>query len=490
MKPPPAPPETRAPETLTAEQAASQPDQQVFAQHPRFVKTPKKDRPPEIVTGGGGQKRAFLRSSLRLLHRRVPLRVWAVQPQDAETAHGDIVLLHGWGLNAQSLDYMVAALGRICPHRRIWRVTYDTNWTAWEHSARDILNELRAQNPNWHDTILVGYSMGGIVARSIVAQGFEARAVVTLCSPHHGPLPYLIFPGPRSLSRHNVMMRALNENPRDIEARARLHCLAIVYRDLLGSHHHDGMVAEPSALGSHLGPVASRHSTMLHYSNTAWYDPHWRGKDPYYLPAALEAIAAIDAGREPEYSGKRLREAHLFSRKTTRRPRTETKPPPLSAKRGDLLLFTSATGLNRLITWFTHSRFYHVGLYEGDDWIVEARPRGVVRRNLRGPDGDRHFVAIPRERVMTEEQSEAALSWAASQLGDGYDPLDVAAIILERLFKFLKINYTSPDKYSCGEFVTRAMRHAGVDPFPGCLADRVVPSDFERFLGRRRTGKR
>jgi uncharacterized protein YycO len=123
-----------------------------------------------------------------------------------------------------------------------------------------------------------------------------------------------------------------------------------------------------------------------------------------------------------------------------------------------------------------------VGLYEGDGWIVEARPRGVVRRNLNGPDGDRHFVAIPYEKVATKEQSEAAILWARQQIGDGYDPFDAAAIILERIFRSLKINYTSHNRFTCGEFVTQAWRESGVDLFPMRDADRIVPSDFERFL--------
>jgi len=422
-----------------------------------------------------------------------------VPPSNAVAVHGDIVLLHGWGLDAGSLELLAAALGRVCPHRRIWRVTYDTNWTTWEHSAAELLGELRAQNAEWHDTILVGYSMGGIVARSMVAQGFDARAIVTMCSPHNGPLPYLLFPGPRSLSRHNAMMRALTQNPRDIAARTKLHCLAIKYKDALGWHAYDGLVNESSALAEHMGHVGSRHTTVLHYTNTAWYDPHWRGKDPYYLPASLEAVVAIDESRPPDYSADSLRAMRDFSRKFTAPPPTVTshtvsshksakrpKAQAIVAQRGDLLLFTRAVGLNRLITWFTRSPFYHVGLYEGDGWIVEARPRGVVRRNLRGPDGDRHFVVIPHEPLLADTQAEAALVWAASQLGDGYDPLDVAVIVLERLFTSLTINYTSKNKYSCGEFVTRAMRDAGVDPFPGRVADRVVPADFERFLRRKR----
>ena len=39
--------------------------------------------------------------------------------------------------------------------------------------------------------------------------------------------------------------------------------------------------------------------------------------------------------------------------------------------------------MNRLITWFTGSPFYHVALYAGDQHVVEARPQGVVRRDLK-----------------------------------------------------------------------------------------------------------
>lgn len=452
----------------------------------------------DIVTGGAGAKRAFLRASLRLLHRRVPLHISNTPPLEPERERGHIVLMHGWGLDADSLSLLAAALGRVCPQRRIWHITYDTNWTAWQTSARAILAELRSRDTNWDDTILVGYSMGGIVARSLVAQGFDARGVVTLCSPHAGPLPYLIFPGPRSLSAHNGMMRALDRHPLDIAARSRLHCLAIDYQDLLGPHEHDGMVNRSSALALHLGEIGSRHCTRLHYKNAAWYDPHWRGKDPKFLPAALEAVAALDGDRAPDYSDSVLRgyRKHLGRRKghqALRRAqeraqreallqRAEQKVPARTAQRGDLLLFRKARGLNRLITWFTRSQFYHVGLYEGDGWIIEARPRGVVRRNLRGPDGDRHFVAIPFARVASQEQAEAALRWAQQQIGDDYDPFEVMAQVAERMFRCMRIPYASPDKFSCGEFVTQAWREAGIDLFPSRDASRVVPSDFERYL--------
>src|SRR5205807_36613 len=36
---------------------------------------------------------------------------------------------------------------------------------------------------------------------------------------------------------------------------------------------------------------------------------------------------------------------------------------------GDVLLFHRATGLNRVITWFTRSPYYHVAIYAGDSHV-------------------------------------------------------------------------------------------------------------------------
>ena len=160
----------------------------------------------------------------------------------------------------------------------------------------------------------------------------------------------------------------------------------------------------------------------------------------------------------------------------------EIDPDLPSAQPGDLLLFNRAKGLNRLITWFTKSRFYHVGIYVGDNHVVEARPRGVVMRDLMGPDGDKRFEIIPSANVGGPEIAARAAGWAKSQLGDGYDPLNVAAIVLDRCFTCCAFNSTLPDRWACGEFVATAFERAGNELFPGKAAPSVVPADFEKFL--------
>src|SRR4030088_3433513 len=59
-------------------------------------------------------------------------------------------------------------------------------------------------------------------------------------------------------------------------------------------------------------------------------------------------------------------------------PETSVMHPQL----GDLLLFHNARGINRLITTFTGSPFYHVALYVSKDRAIEATLKGVGYRKL------------------------------------------------------------------------------------------------------------
>jgi len=146
---------------------------------------------------------------------------------------------------------------------------------------------------------------------------------------------------------------------------------------------------------------------------------------------------------------------------------------------GDILLFSRARGINRIITWATRSPFYHVALYTGDFQVVEARPRGVVARDLRKRDGGGVcFKVVPAP----EGKGVGAVVWARTQIGDSYDVVGVLVLVLERLFVTLNLNYTARDKFSCAEFVATVYREVGVTLFPDLLPRDVVPADFERLL--------
>lgn len=145
---------------------------------------------------------------------------------------------------------------------------------------------------------------------------------------------------------------------------------------------------------------------------------------------------------------------------------------------GDLLLFYRARGRDRVISLVTGSPFFHVALAGSEHVILEAVPRGVRRRDLR-TEPDRHpFLVIPA----FADHRAAAVRWAETQVGDGYDAVDIGVIVLHRIFRLFAVNYTIGDRYTCGEFVARAYDEAGKRLFPDIDTADVVPADFRRFL--------
>ncbi|HKW44274.1 MAG TPA: hypothetical protein VJN22_01370 [Candidatus Eremiobacteraceae bacterium] len=153
---------------------------------------------------------------------------------------------------------------------------------------------------------------------------------------------------------------------------------------------------------------------------------------------------------------------------------------PSTLKRGDILLFYRARGINRFITLVTKSPFYHVAISLGGELIVEARPKGVEKNDLRKRRGGEIFTRIPAPG--TDDEADNAARWTISKVGDGYDAAGVVAMVLDRAFVQLHVNKVVGDRYSCGEFVALAYRQAGRDLFPDIEAEDVAPGDFARLL--------
>jgi pimeloyl-ACP methyl ester carboxylesterase len=222
-------------------------------------------------------------------------------PADTAQEIGHCILIHGWASDARAMRHLRRALRELpqAARWRFWDVSYDTSWTPFPNSARQIVAELQKREHDFSRTILIGYSMGGLVARQMVAEGFPVSALVTLCTPHHGPVRWVPMPlrGPRSLAQWSHFAKKLNANPRDIAARKNYHFFAVTYRDLFGMHRSDGMVSLRSALGLRLGEVASRHTMHLKYrtpiSALMPFDPHWRAMFPQYIAPAIEHIGRL-----------------------------------------------------------------------------------------------------------------------------------------------------------------------------------------------------
>lgn len=248
-----------------------------------------------------GLKLSHYYDSLRIVSRRhkVALRHFAPLCAQASTSH--CLILHGWASDARALQKIRQHLQDLpqAATWNFWDISYDTTWQSFPESARQIMSKLNSTGHNFSRTLLIGYSMGGLVARQLVAEGFPCSDLITLCSPHHGPVNWMPIPlrGPRSLGQWSQHLRALDRQPHDIAQRNHYHFFGITYSDSLGFHSHDGMVSKSSALGEKLGAVATRHTIQLRYSTPVSMlmpiDPHWRGMFPQYVGPALQHIGIL-----------------------------------------------------------------------------------------------------------------------------------------------------------------------------------------------------
>lgn len=202
------------------------------------------------------------------------------------------VIMHGWHSLYAPLGRNEGAL-RALPHGgkvRFWRVTYDTHWRTFGQSAREISMSLQKCGVEPKNTLLVGYSMGGVVARAMIAQGFDAAGALCLCSPHFGPAPWMPSGdlGSLSIAPWGDRLARLNRHPRDIARRGDYFFQAFTFRDRSGVQRHDRIVTERSALATGLEGAMTRQSTQLQYPGIApGCDPHLHGMAPDSLSEAL-----------------------------------------------------------------------------------------------------------------------------------------------------------------------------------------------------------
>ena len=145
---------------------------------------------------------------------------------------------------------------------------------------------------------------------------------------------------------------------------------------------------------------------------------------------------------------------------------------------GSIALFYRPRGKDWLISFFTKSPYYHVALMVDQKELIEAVPSGVVRTAL-AEKRNKHFHVIAPP---SKEAGSAAVRWAKSKIGDGYDPKDLLAIAFDRMFAHLHIYVAAKDRFTCAEFVAQCYKEAGADLVPDVKVEEVVPADFARLL--------
>jgi cell wall-associated NlpC family hydrolase len=159
-------------------------------------------------------------------------------------------------------------------------------------------------------------------------------------------------------------------------------------------------------------------------------------------------------------------------------PRDQALQPPAAAavepRAGDLLLFYGGCKLGWWIERATRSPFYHVALYDRDGHVIDAVPRGVVRRHVAdGTTGKRFVVARAPAGA-----GEAALAWAKTQVGRPFDALGMFVLLASLPLKRPPLPYRPTRRFTCSHLVAEAFLHAGVELFPGRGPALIVPGDF------------
>jgi pimeloyl-ACP methyl ester carboxylesterase len=236
-----------------------------------------------------------------------PVRLLFVAGPQSTLAAKNLILLHGWHSTERQMTRWQSTLAASPEAHgwRIWRATYDTHWKSFRRSARLLMREMNRQNIDWSHTILVGYSMGGIVARQMVAYGFPCRHLVAIGSPHEGALSWVALRfalagdiGAVSLTDYNSALRTLNAHPRDRAHRNRYHFFGITHSIKDKFYEHDGLISRDSAWGISLGNVATRHETKLSLARRPllFTEPHLAGMNPDLMPAVVAHCRSLMAG--------------------------------------------------------------------------------------------------------------------------------------------------------------------------------------------------
>lgn len=247
------------------------------------------------------------RFTIRPEDRTNETRAEILSGPDTETVcDRHLMLLHGWGSEPSAMQRWFDAIkaSGAFADRYVWNLHYDYR-KPFQVGAAALIQGLQNQAQAGHrfnNVLLLGYSMGGVVARQMVTQGFPVTRLVSVCSPQQGLMYGDFFPpaddGVVSIKENSDALRALNGDPREASLRNRYLFIAVQYehKNLLGQtsfQDDDTVVNGSSARGDALGPYVRRHNVRLAYEGGVAVrigEPHQEGMDPALFGPALDFL--------------------------------------------------------------------------------------------------------------------------------------------------------------------------------------------------------
>ena len=221
-----------------------------------------------------------------------------VVPAENENKKDHIIILHGWGKSKEDMngwvDYFKSTT--FSKDKTIWNIGYPTGLKFTE--AADLvlafLEKRKHAGYVFENVYLVGYSMGGLVARQMVAKGFPVTKLMTICSPHGGINWYIpaVNPGVASLKQQSKEIEVLNQNEQEQKMRDRyLFCsVSFSIQNRMGKISHDGdtTLLGKSARGEGLGAEIQRYTAHVSYTQLVEPGmPHLEGMNPVHFEDIL-----------------------------------------------------------------------------------------------------------------------------------------------------------------------------------------------------------
>jgi hypothetical protein len=180
-----------------------------------------------------------------------------------------VIVIQGYFHNKESVidwrNYLSDTSGLPAEYVAVW---YDYWNKSFDLVGAEIFNLVKNDYPYAEETfdniVVIGYSMGGLVARKFLSMGFPYTKLITLCAPHHGIFDYIASKwagdGAYSMRKDSPYLIALNENPTDSDNRYKHLYLAYNYHR--GKDYPDDCVLwDYSGTGALLG---DRHSYVTY----------------------------------------------------------------------------------------------------------------------------------------------------------------------------------------------------------------------------------
>jgi uncharacterized protein YycO len=127
-------------------------------------------------------------------------------------------------------------------------------------------------------------------------------------------------------------------------------------------------------------------------------------------------------------------------------------------KVGDILLTSSTTCISRLIKWWTISRWSHVGIYVGNNFVIEAtwpRVRKVTLMTFLESCDRVTVLRHSKWTTLTEDQVQQFLGFLESKIGKPYDWRGLVSFICRKSIQ-------NKSGYFCSELVSEAFSLVGI----------------------------